>query len=634
MLGGYFVAKAQFPNMLSALAYVPLVLWLAGRLAARPDTSSLMLLGLAVGMQLLAAHTQISVYTLYFALAYGLWQYACLKSRPAFGRVVLHGLGSGLLAVAFACCYWLPTAELVRSAARQALTLHDANRFHLLPYQLTNFLLPHRHGSPMRGDWRAAGNYWETACYIGIVPAALALAAVIGALRRSPESARVERFWTIVFLLSVWLALGRWAGLYSVAFRIVPGLKAFHDPGRFLLGAAVGAGILAASGAQSLMAYVTKPKLRLAAGFLLLIASVADLGWQARGIYPLKPIPAVAAMSSAPVPIQVAALDRDAYGQGRILMPDSPRSWHEFTTYRRYSQNDPEFLTHWADTLSPCLGMRFDIREMGGYDPETRRDSQDFITRADGYVGFDSVAYGQPKPVVPAGYAAFLGMLSVHDLVAFRVKPLNVPGLRLIRSGGWTRDRKRVFVYANDAYRPRARCFTNWVSVNSQKSALSTLDQEMALSARPGFVDTALLEAPTGVPADLPRPGESGVAAYPLTILRDDADDVAVRSLRERARASSFSPILSIPAGRRRWMEGKHRCCAPMSRSARCSSMIGRRARIESRSSIIPSIFCSVSTFLWRRSASSALMARSAAPKQSTAPLFRSKRRLIRRNIM
>jgi hypothetical protein len=133
---------------------------------------------------------------------------------------------------------------------------------------------------------------------------------------------------------------------------------------------------------------------------------------------------------------------------------------------------------------------------MGGYDPETRRDSQDFVTRGEGYIGFDAVEYGHAKPVVPPGYAAFLGMLSVQDIVTFRVKPLDVPDLSLRQSGDWTRDRKRVRVYENGAYQARARCYTGWSVVPDQKAALSLLDRVMAADSRSDDFYQAILEQP------------------------------------------------------------------------------------------------------------------------------------------
>ena len=174
MFGGYLVTKAQYPNMLQALAWTPLVLWRTERLAGTPGWGSAVALGAALGMQLLAAHAQITLYTLYLALADGLF---CLAAFPA--RRLLPTLGGAagatLLAAALSCGQWLPILAARRLANRQDLSLAGVDRLHLSPVELTNFALPWRYGSPLRGDYVGPGAFWETACYAGILALVLAL---------------------------------------------------------------------------------------------------------------------------------------------------------------------------------------------------------------------------------------------------------------------------------------------------------------------------------------------------------------------------------------------------------------------------------------------------------------------------
>jgi hypothetical protein len=61
------------------------------------------------------------------------------------------------------------------------------------------------------------------------------------------------RFWTVVAFISVLLAMGARGGLYLIAFLLVPGVKVFHDPARFLLGAAIAIPVLAAIGLQRVL---------------------------------------------------------------------------------------------------------------------------------------------------------------------------------------------------------------------------------------------------------------------------------------------------------------------------------------------------------------------------------------------
>ncbi|RYG57189.1 hypothetical protein EON80_28555, partial [bacterium] len=152
MLGGAFVTKTQFPNMLTSLAYLPAAMWAAEALARRPSVRATTTLGAVLALQLLAAHAQISYLTIGFALAYTLcvwWP----SPRPQLGKVALAWGGALLLAALLDAGQLLPVAETLRGAERQHLSLQEAERFYLPFWAVTHLFLPYLYGNPNNGTW-------------------------------------------------------------------------------------------------------------------------------------------------------------------------------------------------------------------------------------------------------------------------------------------------------------------------------------------------------------------------------------------------------------------------------------------------------------------------------------------------
>ena len=71
MFGGQLVSKEQFPNMVQASAWLPWVLWALDGLLRRRRLQDALVLGLVLGLQLLAAHAQMTLLTLYLAAGLG-----------------------------------------------------------------------------------------------------------------------------------------------------------------------------------------------------------------------------------------------------------------------------------------------------------------------------------------------------------------------------------------------------------------------------------------------------------------------------------------------------------------------------------------------------------------------------------
>ena len=453
MFGGQLVSKEQFPNMVQAAAWLPWVLWALDRLLRTWRVRDALVLGMVLGLQLLAAHAQMTFLTLYLAAAYGV--YVVRRGPPAqiMGSQKL-GNGSssplwlphywgrgGLLILAFAVAgslamgQLLPTVGVVHDAARQKLSFGTVNRFYLSPNQLANFVLPNLHGSPFAGDWTARGNFWETCCYVGVIPFALAVWGV--------WNNRAARFWAIVFGVSLLLALGGNGLLYRLAYWVLPGFRAFHDPARCLLPACFALSLLAGVGVSRLRANRV-----LVAGLCLL--AFADLAHFGRTLYPL-----VSPSLLSPVSPNVARVQADPdvrTGQARILAP-TEGVWLRFTNYKNFGQDTPNYQALWADTLTPNLTMRYGLPDAFGYEPVALKNAQ---SAAGGVAHAFETKSTPEEQSAAAGEAGALGVKYV-SLCRTDPPPPDLPGLTVVRQAKTLRPPARVFLCRNLRWQPRAR---------------------------------------------------------------------------------------------------------------------------------------------------------------------------------
>ncbi len=492
MFGGQLVSKEQFPNMVQASAWLPWVLWALDRVLRGRRIRDALTLGLALGMQLLAAHAQITLLTLYLAAAWGVFvlrQQDTAKEKGAINHAPTRRM-AGLLALSsvtaagLAAGQLLPAMALFRDAARQRLSFHIVNRFFLPGHQLGNFILPHLHGHPYWGDWTARGNFWETCCYVGWLSFGLAIWGGVMAWRKSGNlgEPKAARFWTGVFAFGVWMALGGSGGLYRLAYFVLPGFRAFHDPARCLLWGCFALSLLAGYGWEriappapnsggavrkypagtdrvfTLLPYSPRIGVLLGrGGGIILLLAFADLTYFGRTLYPLAdqaallpPAPNIAAVQSDP--------DVRAH-QARILAPTAG-VWLRFTSLRDFRQNVPGYQALWANTLTPNLMMPYGLRDAYGYEPVSLKDAQ----TVDGKTAqaFDPKAAPEDR----AEAARRAGALGVKYVALCRIAPpeKTLPGLvpvlaapTLAPPGKGRGPGALVYLSRNARWQPRAR---------------------------------------------------------------------------------------------------------------------------------------------------------------------------------
>ena len=484
MLGGQIVSKEQFPAMVQAIAWIPMLVWATARLVQKPELHKSVVLGLLGGLEVLSGHGQIAVLGTYLISAVfvvGLVHHRSKGVKQAAQAVGL-GLLAGLLALSISAVQTFPMVEFMSHAARQTLNLRLANRFYLPFNQLGNFILPTLHGQPIRGTWMGRMNFWETNCYVGFAPALLALAG----LSTSFKNKRVygPLFWSITMIVSVWLSLGRAGGLYTVAFYAMPMLRSFHDPARFLVLSCFALALLSGIGLDALKGWLRAIKPFRNPNFavpvfviVVLVATAADLARFDRKIYPLIPV----GYLHRQLPVEVMTLrDRAlASHQARFLAPDTATTWQVFTSYHDYRENWPNYFGTWYDTATPNLYMSNGLDDAFGYDPFMPKSSADVagITAAS--------LLDNAKPAVAAHAAQLGAALGVRWIVLYRRDdPVStLPGLTEVNTPAPVVD-------LNGRPIPNTYVFFDNLTVGRARYTNSFLARPTALTAQAYLSDT------------------------------------------------------------------------------------------------------------------------------------------------
>ncbi len=417
MLCGAFVPRAQFPGMFQTIALIGWLMWAVERVRQANNVVSIATLAVTVALLLLAGHAQVTYMALLLAAAWAGWW--MVRDGWRLLPSLLLGVMGGLL---LSAAHWLPMLQLLHETPRVNLSVWGADRFPLRPEQIPLLLVPDLYGTPWRGNWLGRGNYWEVACTVGILPLMAGLTA---------WKARAEaRFWLVAAGLSLWLAIGASAGLYIVAYHLLPGLKAFHDPARWLIVTDFALCVAAALGWEHLR--FSRKWLLLPLALIILASLWAWQGanmieWAARhdtirasrpetvspelissayaaavtgllraivvalfAVLILRLTPSRRWWAAMPlilfellplaIPANPVAL-LTAFTQppgtvhtvsrtgGRLLVLEQVPMWRKYVSYVDYGSNTPEYLRHWQEMLGSNMGMIWEVSEASGYEP-------------------------------------------------------------------------------------------------------------------------------------------------------------------------------------------------------------------------------------------------------------------------
>jgi hypothetical protein len=467
-----FLSRLQFPTMVQAIAWLPWLIHRSSRMGHQGRTARAGAFGAVVMLSLLAGHPQVA----YMGMAFAVIGFAFrLRGRLRAERVMLAGRWCASVAMGglLASVWWAPVWEMARLSSRSDLPLLKADRFAVEWQHLISLVWPGYVGDPSAGAHWAPGNMWEPSLYAGVVQLALAAYAVGGWRASQPV-----RFLIGMSLGSLWLALGVWGGLYAVVYQIVPGMGAFHDPARFGIPVALGTAGLAAAGLDRLRGSWASPGCRLG---LTVAAAGSLLLWTSR----LTPTVHASDLRYRPRLLTVGS-------HQRVYTALRQEAWDRYVNYAEYGPESGRYVHELTDTVSPNIGMRFGIREAGGYEPVP-------VAWSTHWEGVLREAIGRQSPSV--------GMLA-------RASDIGVVSLPV----GLTARHPSIRPLAG---RPAIGSVTGsqaaWV-VERVRPVRSTARALAALTS-PGFDPTkvAIVNRPIGVRSDYAHPRISGRPAHSVS---------------------------------------------------------------------------------------------------------------------
>jgi hypothetical protein len=439
---GFLIARLQFPTMVQSAAYLPWLLIMVDRIIDRPRIWHAALLGLMVALELLAAHTQLAYMSFGCATLYALARlYQIRKHRSRALRALSEMAGAFVVGILGASVQLVPALQLFGLSTRERLSFSQANRFLYLPEHLINFLLPRYYGDPASGNYWGEGNLWEPCVYIGILPLVLAGYAVYRAARRP-----AVRFFALAGFIALWLAMGRFGGIFWLAYYVVPGLASFHDPARFTFITTFAFAVLAAIGLRALRERGLHDRYR------VLIVALAALNLWAFSAY-LNPTLDPVAFEYRP---RVLAYTPQR-GEGRVFTALRDTVWKRYLNYSDFGPDSARYAHELTDTLAPNIGMRFGVEEGSGYEPVPVRS----ITEVDGLV---REALRRQSPQLPM----LLGLFNTQTLLLPQSTRYPHPAVSQENARGVTALRIELPM-------PRAWVVRSTVRVDGSERALAAL---------------------------------------------------------------------------------------------------------------------------------------------------------------
>ena len=463
---GFMVAHLKHLSTVNTACFFPLGLYFIEKAFKQANTGTFLqkarpfiLLSFVIGVQNLAGHTQTAYYSGLGYAAYFLFRYrvnrlnrkAVTKKKTespsaaaGFFRdarvawfLIAVAIGGGISAVQL-----LPTYELVsRSQRSGGVTFEYASNYAYDPSNIKTFFYPYANGDIGNGTYTGKSIFWEDYGYVGLITILLALYASVRLWKKVPV-----RFFAVATIVAYLLVLGPNTPVYEGVFYIIPGMKFFRFPTRFLLIVDASLAVLAAFGASHLLEQwegrAKSRSLRIP-GLAMLTLVVCDLLYfQMRQ----NPVVDAGAWLSAPQTVQKITEDKGLF---RIYSPGASET-HKmaFSMAKGWEGSLQPYLDQ-REFIQPSLNVLYGLSTADGYAQLTPGYVVDLWGDQNRGGWIYETASVQQGAFVPR--AAFLKIISLFN-IKYLVTPWRVESDSLVRM----ESPAGVFLYRNPSVMPRA----------------------------------------------------------------------------------------------------------------------------------------------------------------------------------
>jgi hypothetical protein len=266
---------------LSTMVWLPLLFLGVEAFLKTRELRYAVLGGIALALQLFAGFPQYLVYSviavsLYFATRLIMTRTA--RDVPFF----LSGYAVFLItAMLLGAVQLFPTAEFASYSFRETLSYEWVAIFSLPPEKLLTLLVPDFFGNIVDAPYWGKNYPWEMSVYVGVIPLALAVVALLFDWRD-----RVIAF-AVIAAASLVLALGKYTPLLAIFYNFVPSFDRFRGLSKFAFIFAFAIAMLAGFGLAKLTVLAERKK-----------ATVTHLSYVLLGVPILLIVLAVAGPSS------------------------------------------------------------------------------------------------------------------------------------------------------------------------------------------------------------------------------------------------------------------------------------------------------------------------------------------------
>jgi len=473
-LSGFCVCHVKHPNLHAAAAMAPWVLWAVERALAKPGSrgGGWPLVGLAVGVQLLAGGPQIAYITLLLAAGRIAWQMGGAVVAAALDKSTAGlrapGAATAWFAVAVTLGFLLAGAALLpgwehtsHSPRGGGMSWEDAIRFPYAPADLVTFVLPQARGNVWNLTYPGGQTFqWENYGYVGRLTLMLALTGAVAVVARRRRAA----YWVAALAVAFLLMLGPATPAFRAAWEVVPGMQLFRFPARFVVAVDLALAVLAALGTSALAERLaSRPRLARTLPLIAVALVAADLSIQQRQQLPMDDA------SHWRMPSPVAAVISMDGEPSRTFHLDDYHVWDEVCLASGGFRGGYGPFRALAPVPLASSGVLLGLRSPGGYVAMPHRRVARFWTPFQHY--FLEVVHQPPQWDAEAStpdrrFQGALDRASVSHVLT-REPIADGAGYELLAAF----PDVPVYVYRNATALPRAYVATRWESVEDTSDA-------------------------------------------------------------------------------------------------------------------------------------------------------------------
>jgi len=220
MFNGFMIMRTGHPNMFGVVIWLPLILLLSFKAIKTGRFRWAVFAGCTLGVSTLSGHLQLTailyIIIFLFFIFLSLQDFFNSRERGKLIRYVLLFLVIVIVSIGLAAVQILPAYEFIKLSTKSEINYEDSTLFSMFPKDLIlNFIFP-------------SMAMYESTCYVGILPLLL-LPIGLAWCKHS-----LKLFFLILFILSLFLALGRYSFLYDLVYQFIPLYGKNRVPGRFM----------------------------------------------------------------------------------------------------------------------------------------------------------------------------------------------------------------------------------------------------------------------------------------------------------------------------------------------------------------------------------------------------------------